>query len=60
MKQEIAKRLKAYRKLKGLSQKQLAELAGLSVTTVNHIEQGCDATLSTMDKIEEALGASLL
>lgn len=55
----IAERLKAFRKLRGLSQKELAELSGVSVTTINRIENEEDTALSTIQKIEKALDVKL-
>lgn len=55
----IAERLKAFRKLRGLSQRELAELAGVSVTTINRIENEEDTVLSTIIKIEKVLDVKL-
>ena len=55
----IALRLLAFRKLKKMSQKELAEKAGVSVTTINHIEQGKNTDLAIIQKIEQALGVKL-
>lgn len=55
----IALRLKALRKLCSLSQKELAEMAGISVTTINNIEKGRDTSLSTIQKLEKVLDAKL-
>ena len=57
--ERIKTRLIAFRKYKGLSQKKLAELAGVSVTTINHIEKGCNTDLEILQKIEKALGIKL-
>lgn len=59
MDDRIATRLIAFRKYKGLSQKKLAELAGVSVTTINHIENGRNTDLEILEKIEKALGIKL-
>ena len=37
---QIGERIRKYRKAKGLSQEQLAELVGISVTHMSHIETG--------------------
>ena len=55
----IKLRLLAFRKLQKLSQKELAEKAGVSVTTINHIEQGKNTDLAIIQKIEKALGIKL-
>ena len=55
----IAQRLLAFRKLKGLSQRELAKRAGVSVTTINHIEQGMNTDLAIIQKIENALEVKL-
>ena len=57
--ERIKTRLIAFRKYKGLSQKKLAELAGVSVTTINHIEQGMNTDLAIIQKIEQALEVKL-
>ena len=57
--ERIAIRLKAFRKLKGWSQRELAKRADLSVTTINHIEKGCNTDLEILQKIENALGIKL-
>lgn len=51
--------MKAFRKLRGLSQRELAELAGVSVTTINRIENEEDTVLSTIIKIERVLDVKL-
>ena len=55
----IAQRLLAFRKLKGLSQRELAKRAGVSVTTINHIEQGMNTDLAIIQKIEQVLEVKL-
>ena len=57
--ERIALRMKAFRKLSGWSQKELAERAGVSVTTINHIENMQNTDLATIRKIEEALDIKL-
>ena len=57
--ERIAIRLKAFRKLKGWSQRELAKRADLSVTTINHIEQGMNTDLAIIQKIEQALAVKL-
>jgi len=49
-----------YRKLRGLTQVELADKAGLNVTTVNRMESPeADPQLSTLTKIAEALDVSV-
>ena len=36
----LSKRIRAFRKLKGLTQHQLAELSGLSITVIGEVERG--------------------
>ena len=55
----FATRICGIRKLKKIPQKQLAEIAGISVTTLNRIEQGEDCAISTIVKIERALNTKL-
>ncbi len=51
--------LRRLRELRALSQRELAALAGLSVTTVNRIETGQHKPMpKTVRKLAEALGAS--
>lgn len=57
--ERISKRITAFRQMEGLSQRQLARKAGISITTLGHAEQGHDITLKTIKKIETALGQSL-
>lgn len=57
--ERISKRILAFRHLEGLSQRQLAERAKISVTTLNRVENGKDVSLSTIIKIENALGQKL-
>lgn len=53
--------LKRIRQLKGLTQRDLAEMAGLEQPTVSKIEQGYDGvTLRTLNRIADALDISLL
>lgn len=57
--ERISKRITAFRHLEGLSQRELAERAKISVTTLNRAENGKDVSLSTIIKIENALGNKL-
>ena len=57
----LAKRVKEYRKQKGLTQQKLAEKTGLSFNTITKIEQGIgdSPTLKTLVKLADALGVSI-
>ena len=58
--QRIGQRIAALRKLAGLSQEQLSDLAGLQRTHVSRIEAGkYDATAFTVQRIAEALGMTV-
>lgn len=57
--ERLSVRIQAYRKFKGLSLRDLARKSGVTVTTLSRIEHGCDTTISTIVKIEAALGQSL-
>ena len=57
--ERLSKRITAFRMMQGLSQRKLASKAAISVTTLNRVEQGCDVALSTVIKIENALGQRL-
>lgn len=56
----LAENIKAYRKKRGVSQEKLAELAGLSLQTVNCIE-GCRTWVSdkTLGKLAGALNVEV-
>ena len=57
-KTRIGQKLREYRKQKGLTQKELAEAAGVSKPTVTKIETGASSnlTVSTLTALAEALG----
>jgi len=57
----LAKKVKEYRKQKGLTQQKLAEKTGLSFNTITKIEQGIgdSPTLKTLVKLADALEVSL-
>lgn len=57
---KFALRLKALREFQGLSQKKLADKAGISVVTLNKIEKGADTLVSTLTKLDAALGGGLI
>lgn len=59
MSNRLSHRLLVERKFQGLSQKELAEKAGVSVRTINSIENGGDSNLSIIHKIEQALNIKL-
>lgn len=53
---QIGQRIRKFRKLAGLSQEQLAEQAGISVTHMSHIETGnTKLSLSVFAAISQAL-----
>jgi len=55
----LAYRIRAFRKLKGYTQQQLAEKTGLSLVLIGSIERGNrKATPQIVDKIALALGIS--
>lgn len=58
----VSQNIKTIRKQQGLSQIQLAEDAGISVTTLNEIESKAnrDIRISTLVALAESLDASLL
>lgn len=58
--QRIARRLKAIRILRGMTQKELADACGYSNATICNIEKGGDYKISTLHKIEEVLHATLI
>ena len=57
----LSKRVKEYRKQKGLTQQKLAEKTGLSFNTITKIEQGIgdSPTLKTLLKLADVLGVGL-
>lgn len=55
-----AKLLKELRLGRGISQRQLADHAGVNVSVVHRAEQGQDAKLSTWHRLFEGLGYRLL
>ncbi|WP_367305553.1 helix-turn-helix domain-containing protein [Alicyclobacillus acidocaldarius] len=57
---ELAQRLRYYRKLRGLSVRELAERAGVSVSYIYAIESGArGSNAAKLGLIAEALGVSL-
>ena len=56
----IARRMKAIRILRGMTQKELADACGYSNATICNIEKGGDYKISTLHKIEEVLQATLI
>jgi XRE family transcriptional regulator, regulator of sulfur utilization len=56
----MSERLKEVRKMKGLTQQELADRSGLHLTYVGHLEQGTyHPTVYVMWKIAKALGVTL-
>lgn len=59
--QRIGRRIVAIRSARKITQKQLAEMAGISNKTLNQIENGStDCRLSIIGKIEQVLEATLI
>ena len=57
---DLARRLKALRKEKGLTQAALAKRAGVTLSYIGRLEIGRhDPQLSTLQKLAKALGVSL-
>lgn len=57
---EIGEYIKQLRKLKSLTQAQMAELIGVKTATYTHFETGrTNMTLATINKIADALGYDL-
>ena len=58
--EKIGQRIQRLRKEKGLSQEQLAELIGISLSFLGHIERGTRKTsVETLARICDALGADM-
>lgn len=56
MDNNVGKRIKYYRLQRGLSQEQLALMAGINPAFLGHLERGLKSpTMTTLDKIVEAL-----
>ncbi|MNI00811.1 HTH-type transcriptional regulator SinR [compost metagenome] len=57
---QLAKRIRAYRKLKGYTQQELAERSGISLDILGAIERGNRrAEDQILNKIADVLGVSL-
>jgi transcriptional regulator with XRE-family HTH domain len=54
---EIGSDLRARRVHQDLTQRELAHVAGVGISTLKHLESGDGATLSTLVKVVRALGA---
>lgn len=60
MRRVLADNIRAFRKIKGLSQEDLAHICNLHRTYVGSVERGeRNVTLSTLEVIAEALGVSV-
>ena len=58
--QILAENIRAYRKLKHLSQEELADMCGLHRTYVGSVERGeRNVTLSTLETLAATLGVSI-
>jgi transcriptional regulator with XRE-family HTH domain len=59
--QELADALRRCRERKGLAQKELARICGITQTTISEIENGkANPTLEVMQRLAEALGVPVL
>lgn len=59
MGEALGKRLRAYRKLKNLTQQELAELLGISIAIVGGIERGTrEPSKDVLGKISRVLGVT--
>ncbi|WP_018131734.1 helix-turn-helix domain-containing protein [Effusibacillus pohliae] len=59
MGEALGKRLRAYRKLKNLTQQQLADLLGISVAIVGGIERGTrEPSKDVLEKVSQILGVT--
>lgn len=58
--QNIGNIVRTFRKQQGLTEEQLAKKAGVSRQVLRNVESGnANVTLSTLDKLGEALGVDL-
>ena len=55
----VSERLKDMRKSKGLTQKELADKAGVSESYICQIENGKMVSLTKLDKLAEVLGCKV-
>ena len=61
LEQRIGRRIKAIRVLRGITQKELADAAGMSNQTISYIEQGkSDFRIGTLKEIEKVLKCTLV
>lgn len=59
LKVKFGRRLRQIRRLKNLTQEQLAEVTGISVEFVSNIERGINApSFDTLEKLAEVLNVS--
>jgi len=56
---KVSERLKEMRKGKGLTQKELAQKAGVSESYICQIENGKMVSLNKLDKLAEVLGCKV-
>src|SRR5574344_400641 len=57
IKKEIGKNIKAYRKLKGLTQEELAEKIGIEPPSMSNLERGkFTPSVETLQKLSDILG----
>jgi transcriptional regulator with XRE-family HTH domain len=55
----VGRNVARLRKDKRLSQRELAQLAGISRLTLRSIEHGNDSLVSSLERVAEALGVTL-
>ena len=61
LEQRIGRRVKAIRVLRGITQKELADVTGMSNQTISYIEQGkSDFRIGTLKEIEKVLKCTLV
>lgn len=56
---ELAEKVKVYRKHRKLNQKQLAEMAGINILTLQKLEAGGNVSLEILDRVEDVLKVRL-
>lgn len=57
---DLSTNIIAIRKHRGMSQRDLADRAGVSLMTISSIEKGGDCKVSTIRAIEKALDAKII
>jgi transcriptional regulator with XRE-family HTH domain len=52
----LGKQVRKYRTLKGFSQRELGERAGLGISTISEMETNSEGSVKAITKVAEALG----